>query len=868
MFQINLSLPSFILKKKRSFYCRESYFQQLSRVSKVTGSDERKVSYEYDAMGRATKVVDGDAVTLYTYTATGRLKSVVDALGNETAYTYDSLDNLQSIHRAEGRISEEEKKDDYIPTVGKDGHVTLYTYNLAGQLTKITDALGQEETYEYDQYGRLLTKTDRDNYKTSYTYNKLGAVTNVGYSDGRNVAFAYNELNQLNEINDWLGKTVLENDSLGRLTKVTDYQNRTVSYEYGPLGEKTKLTYPDGRTAAYTYDAEGRLSGITGNGEKTSYTYDELGRLTEKLLPNGVKQAYSYLPGGNLKSMESFDKEGVLDKYFYTYDNAGLINGIDRNRRGLDKVSGQYAYKYDALGRLTESSLNGNTKSAYQYDAFGNRTSLVEDEVKTTYTYDALDRLVETNELNNSQAIKKTYDYDKRGNQTKEYVNGLLNKTFTFDATNMLSKVVDVNKGELENQYNGIGVRVASSCSEEKIEYLCDLSRDYYNLLERTVNGEKESFIYDINVVSMSKAENSYYYLQDELGSPMYLTGTDGVAINSYAFDDFGRNIDPFTGKQNRYGYTKQGNIIQPFAFTGYQEDEVSGLKFAQARFYNAENGRFIGEDQVKGFKESPKTLNHYSYCLNEPIEHKDENGRFVHIIAGALVGAVVGAGTSIITGVITGDMPSPGAIAASAVGGAVTGGVVAAFPGAAVLAPTIGGALGTVVTDGLTNLWGTKEEKKSIGEIAIDAGISAGVGAAFGALNKAKVGEKILNKITKNINSDKIRSGIRGLVGGEWRGITNEAAGSWQQNVKDAVRGARSVNGFLGFSGKTWKKALSCALLGELNAYSVVENAAEEGINYGKDNMIENSKKKKKSSSNIQTSVGSNGEEDCGENK
>ena len=34
MFQINLSLPSFILKKKRSFYCRESYFQQNSKASK------------------------------------------------------------------------------------------------------------------------------------------------------------------------------------------------------------------------------------------------------------------------------------------------------------------------------------------------------------------------------------------------------------------------------------------------------------------------------------------------------------------------------------------------------------------------------------------------------------------------------------------------------------------------------------------------------------------------------------------------------------------------------------------------------------------------------------------------------------------
>lgn len=86
----------------------------------------------------------------------------------------------------------------------------------------------------------------------------------------------------------------------------------------------------------------------------------------------------------------------------------------------------------------------------------------------------------------------------------------------------MLSKVVDSNKGEVENQYNGLGFRVASTRPEEKIEYLCDLSRDYYNLLERTVNGETESFIYDNNVVSMSKSGNNYYYLQDD-GNVLYI---------------------------------------------------------------------------------------------------------------------------------------------------------------------------------------------------------------------------------------------------------------------------------------------------------------------------------------------------------
>ena len=624
-------------------------YDALGHISNVENSNGRCVSYEYDAMGRATKVADGRSTTLYTYTPTGRLKSVIDALGNETAYTYDALDKLKSIYRAEGQITDdtvnkneegttaaqvfEAVKKDAFPSVGEDGHVTIYSYNLAGQITKVTDALGQEETYEYDQYGRLMTKTDRDSFNTTYEYNDLGAVTKVGYGDGRSVAFCYDELNHLNEINDWLGTTSLENDIRGRLTKVTDYQNRTVAYEYNSIGEKTKLIYPDGREVIYAYDEAGRLSSITGNGEETSYEYDELGRLIAKLLPNGVKQDYSYLPGGNLGSMTSTDKEGVLDKYLYTYDNSGFISGINRSRRDLDAVSGQYEYSYDPLGRLSKSSLDGQVKSAYEYDAFGNRVSLVEGDAQTAYKYDALDRLIEAKELNNSQAIVKTYDYDKRGNQTKEFVDGLLQKSFTFDATNMLSKVVDTDKGELENQYNGLGFRVASTRPEERIEYLCDLSRDYYNLLERTVNGETESFVYDTNVISMSKAGENYYYLQDEHGSPMYMTGTDGVAVSSYAFDDFGRNIDPLTGnikdKSHKHAYTTDGNIIQPFAFTGYQEDEVSGLKFAQARYYKAETGRFQSEDKIKGFIDGPFTLNHYGYCWNNPILLFDLDGNW-----------------------------------------------------------------------------------------------------------------------------------------------------------------------------------------------------------------------------------------------
>ncbi|MBQ7149024.1 MAG: hypothetical protein IJR96_09765 [Pseudobutyrivibrio sp.] len=742
-------------------------YDSLGRVTLAEDSCGRNVAYEYDAMGRATKVIDGRSTTLYTYTATGLIKSVVDALGNETSYTYDALDNMTSIHRAEGLVSEKEQEGKKFPKVGKDGHVTLYSYDLSGQLTSITDAMGNVETYQYDQYGRLVSKTDRDSFVTSYSYNPLGAITKVGYGDGRAVEFAYNELNQLNEINDWLGKTTIENDILGRLTKVTDYQNRTVSYEYGKMGDRTKLVYPDGKSAVYTYDAEGRLSNISGNGEETTYSYDEFGRLTLKLLPNGVSTEYSYLPGGNLQAMTSYDGKGELDSYAYSYDSLGFIDKITRNRRDLQAVSGQYKYQYDALGRLTESSLNGQVKSAYEYDAFGNRTSLIENDVKTSYKYDALDRLIKSKEHSKNQTVLRTYEYDNRGNQTKEFVDGLLAKTLTYDATNMLSKVVDSANAQVENQYNGLGFRVASTSPEAKIEYLCDLSRDYYNLLERTVNGERESFLYDSNVISMSKAGSSYYYLQDELGSPMYMTGTDGVPVTSYAFDDFGRNVDPFTGKLKEngggHGYTTDGNIIQPFAFTGYQEDEVSGLKFAQARFYDASTGRFQSEDNVKGFIDSPFTLNRYGYCWSNPIALADRDGNFGESIVNAIdkTCSTMANGISVVGSTVSNAASGAGKWVADnktdllktgaklAVGAAIGVGCVLAAP---VVVPALTGAL---AASSLSAAAATVVTTAAIG-----AGISGTTSIANQLIDNGKVD-------FKKVGLDTLSGGLKGAVTG-----------------------------------------------------------------------------------------------------
>ena len=202
---------------------------------------------------------------------------------------------------------------------------------------------------------------------------------------------------------------------------------------------------------------------------------------------------------------------------------------------------------------------------------------------------------------------------------------------------NLLEKSV-IRNTEVDIQtvtyaYNYFGQRIRKTNGIEEVRYLTDITRDHYNLLAQSINWKTTSFTYDDNVVSFERGGTRNYYQLDELGSTMYLTGTDGAAYNPYAYDPFGNILDPTTGKRRRTqgfkqskAYTREGNLIQPFAFTGYREEE-NGLYYAQARSYDPKTGRFTGEDRVRGLLSTPETVNHYIYCFNNPNVFIDFNG-------------------------------------------------------------------------------------------------------------------------------------------------------------------------------------------------------------------------------------------------
>ena len=692
-------------------------YDSMDRIVEIMGSEGEKKSYTYDALGNVTSMTDGEGnITRYAYTLSGQLAKVTDALGNETEYQYDVCERLIEIRQygAEESLKEDTEGSgmdaDLLEAEKQNGRkrlcqITRYTRDLRGQVTETVDALGQKETYTYDKKGQLLGKLDKEGYLTKYAYTKQGDLSGIQYADGKEVKLSYNPLRQLIEIQDWLGSTRITPDALGRAEKVQYPDGREVSYTYGKAGERRSITYPDGKTVFYGYDEQFRLSELKEWGRIITYGYDTVGRLCEKQFPNGTKTTYRYDRKDQLTELLHQDQEGILDRYTYLYDLLGNKTGITKERRGLERESGQYRYGYDALGRLSEIQKDGEIQTQYGYDAFGNRTWKEERGEQTSYQYNALNQLVSERQ----GEIRKEYGYDKRGNLTAILENGAWKKRYVYGAMNRLEEAVDAAGKQARYQYNGLGHRVGKQegvLPKEKLEkldpqrrvgmeignsrqitYTLDLTRQYYNLLERTEESQSQRYFWDGNVAAYEENGERNYYLQDELGSPLRLEDSVGTIKESYGYGAFGEDL-----------YQNQGKM-QPFGYTGYQRDSVSGTYYAQAREYLAESGRFAGQDLIVGFTEYPKTLNRYNYCWNNSLIYVDYDGKFPTIIAGAIIGGVVSFTSSIVTQVILDRKVNWKETFVDTVGGAIKGGIAGSGIG------IVGGVLATGATGAATSV-------------------------------------------------------------------------------------------------------------------------------------------------------------------
>ncbi len=212
-----------------------------------------KTTFMYDAHDRPLTSVDVLGTTTTAYS--GLVKTVTDANSKQKKYTTN----------VKGQLTKVEEK------LGVTWYPTVYVYNTQGNLTQITDALGNIRDFTYDGRGVRLTATDLHapadvTFGTyTYTYDNNGAVISKTTSLGDTIVYTY----------DALGRMLTEKLS-------TDPSPRT-TYTYDAcLDGKTRLctvTQSNGASVAYTYTSNGQakteIVTVPGTSPYTfSYGYD------------------------------------------------------------------------------------------------------------------------------------------------------------------------------------------------------------------------------------------------------------------------------------------------------------------------------------------------------------------------------------------------------------------------------------------------------------------------------------------------------------------------------------------------------------------------------------------------------------------
>lgn len=306
----------------------------------------------------------------YEYDAAGNRKLMNDGMGSVT-YTYDQLSRLSSETRFFSSLSGSSTGGNY--TLG-------YEYNLANQVTRLTDPNNVQVDYGYDHTGRLngVTGTGFTNVSTflsNIQYRAWGAPKSVTHiNNSRTTETTYDARLR---VKTYKLLPVVPDDGI-RLHN---------QYDYFPDGRLKKLTDLD--------DHDPTIIGFTDSGRWFSrvYRYDNLGRI---IRARGYNQPNSF----------EFDRPFDLS---YSYDSFNH----------LSSRSGKYYYQ---TGFSDSATFVNNRRQGWDYGADGKETRSTGPGVVRDHTYNAAGLMVQLKETVTATSQFSTFvtSYDGDGNLARE----------------------------------------------------------------------------------------------------------------------------------------------------------------------------------------------------------------------------------------------------------------------------------------------------------------------------------------------------------------------------------------------------------------------------------------------------------------
>ena len=275
-------------------------------------------------------------------------------------------------------------------------------------------------------------------------------------------------------------------------------------------------------------------------------------------------------------------------------------------------------YVYDGNGNRSQETITTVTPRTSNYVYYPNSDRLktrisTDGTVNWTFTYD-----------NNGNLIQKGNTFTEADGYTQSG-EGVLYWEYDYD---VLNRLVAVRKNTVQVAtyiYDPTGLRIYKDGTKDYL-YDYDLSG---NVICETETSAAPNMIRSyvwvtgrhlarVDGVIGDVSADKFFYETDHLGSPMVVTDGIGDVVWRGDFTPFGERIK---GEGQPEGYE------DTHGFTEKDWDEDVGLWYFNARWYDPELGRFVTEDAYVGDPNDPRTLNHYTYGLNNPIRMLDPTG-------------------------------------------------------------------------------------------------------------------------------------------------------------------------------------------------------------------------------------------------
>ncbi len=334
----------------------------ISTQSNAAGDVTR---YQYDSLGHLVAMTDPlGKQTTYHYDPAGNLLRTVAAGGQQTYYTYDASGELTAIAysaSAVPAIGYAYTPDGQQSEITDSAGTTSYTYDGDERLLTATSTTSAGLTTKY-----------------SYAYDAAMNNVTLTYPNGRTVTDHYDDAGQLSKVTDWLGNTTqFSYDASGNLTY--QHVPGGVDANYGPtsitiknaehtlaifgytrnqtglISDSASFGVPDSssQVVKYGYTARGQLATESG----LTFGYDAAGNLTSSSSGGGFDQTYN--PAGELSTRTS--SQATIS---YAYDDNG-------NLTSAAPTSGQpTTLSYNQANLLASYNAPGNSAS-YSYDGTG-----------------------------------------------------------------------------------------------------------------------------------------------------------------------------------------------------------------------------------------------------------------------------------------------------------------------------------------------------------------------------------------------------------------------------------------------------------------------------------------------------------------